>query len=104
MKVGGILKLLFGFRLEIFATSGSSIHTQLQTVLLHKTQYLPTQPNGLQNGKIHIPSPLPPYLLTIPLIQTTLKSTLLLPYYSTNKLTTYELHKYKQSQIYFSTL
>ena len=68
----GYFTLFRGFRWAIFVTSGSSIHTQLKTVLptshLHPTTY----PNGLPNGKTQIPSlsPYPPpnsnYLKTKP--------------------------------------
>ena len=64
----GYFKLSSGFRCWIFATSGSSIHTQPQTVLptlhLHPTTYL----NGLPNGKTspiplsHYPTPNSNYL------------------------------------------
>ena len=58
----GYFTLFRGFRWAEIASSGSSIHIQLKTVLptshLHPTTY----PNGLPNGKTQIPSlsPYPP--------------------------------------------
>lgn len=53
----GYFTLFRGFRWAEIASSGSSIHTQLKTVLptphLHPTTY----PNGLPNGKTYLSIP-----------------------------------------------
>lgn len=61
----GYFTLFRGFRWAEIASSGSSIHTQLKTVLptlhLHST----TLPNGLDNGKTHISLPSPYFKLPV---------------------------------------
>ena len=61
----GYFTLFRGFRWAEIASSGSSIHTQLKTVLPTLHLHLTTLPNGLDNGKTHISLPSPYFKLPV---------------------------------------